>query len=158
MLKILSLVFLFFILTPGILWSYPKKTNKYSIALLHACVFAFVWYLIEIFSNTPMREGLAKNDKRLSFIIMQPDDKKDKEVERKIKQVHGNKIEISYTAISEKTKQKAKEKGREIKTSYHIALTKRDNKDEYEVEPITREDIMEMPNNQKINDFIKKYE
>jgi hypothetical protein len=89
---------------------------------------------------------------------MQPDDKKDKEVERKIKQVHGNKIEISYTAISEKTKQKAKEKGREIKTSYHIALTKRDNKDEYEVEPITREDIMEMPNNQKINDFIKKYE
>ncbi len=63
MLKILSLVFLFFILTPGILWSYPKKINKYSIALLHACVFAFVWYLIETFSNTPMREGLTEKDK-----------------------------------------------------------------------------------------------
>jgi hypothetical protein len=63
MIKILSLVFLFFILTPGILWSYPKKTNKYSIALLHACVFAFVFYLIETFSNTPIREGLTEKDK-----------------------------------------------------------------------------------------------
>jgi hypothetical protein len=30
---------------------------------LHACVFAFVFYLIEYFSNSPIREGLTEKDK-----------------------------------------------------------------------------------------------
>jgi hypothetical protein len=59
MFEIYVLGFVFFLLTPGILWSYAKKTNKYSIALLHAGVFAFVWYLI----HTPIKEGLTENDK-----------------------------------------------------------------------------------------------
>ncbi len=59
MFKIFVLGFLFFLLTPGILWTYAKKTNKYSIALLHAGVFAFVWYLI----HTSIKEGLTENDK-----------------------------------------------------------------------------------------------
>ena len=141
MIKHIIPLFLFFLLTPGILWTYSKKHNKYSIALLHACVFAFVFYLIE--SYTPIREGLAKNDKRLSFALTQ-DDVKDNELKRKIKKVYGAKTEIASSGKKEKKN--------------YIILSKRDNKDEFDIEPITREDIMEMPNNQKINDFIKKYE
>jgi hypothetical protein len=152
MCKILILVVLFVILTPGILWTYPKKTNKYSIALLHAFVFAFVLYLIETFSNTPIREGLEKNDKRLIFSFSR-DVKKDKAVEEKIKRVYGNKTAIIYQAEeSEKQKQKRKEKGQKIKTSYAVLLVhKNDDKSEYK--QITRDNIMEK-NNETINEFI----
>lgn len=60
MIQILSLVFLFFLLTPGILWSYPKKTNKYLIALLHAVLFAFIWHCVPGFN---IKEGMEKADK-----------------------------------------------------------------------------------------------
>ena len=67
MLKNIIPLILFFLLTPGILWTYSKKHNKYSIALLHAFVFAFVFYFInETFSNTPIREGM-KEIKGISF-------------------------------------------------------------------------------------------
>ena len=67
MLKHIIPLILFFILTPGILWSYSKKHNKYSIALLHACGFAFVFYFINTsFDNTIIREGL-NNIKGISF-------------------------------------------------------------------------------------------
>ena len=36
---------LFFVLTPGILVSLPPKGNKYTVALVHAIIFAIVWYL-----------------------------------------------------------------------------------------------------------------
>ena len=42
-----TLLSLFVILTPGILWSYAKKTDKYFIALVHAAIFAFVWSFIQ---------------------------------------------------------------------------------------------------------------
>jgi hypothetical protein len=57
MIQIISLVFLFFLLTPGILWSYPKKTNKYLIALLHAVLFAFIWHCVPGFN---IKEGMEK--------------------------------------------------------------------------------------------------
>ena len=63
---ILPLIFLFFILTPGILWSYPKKTNKYVIALLHAAAFVIIWnltqylamHLTRYLANRKIKEGL----------------------------------------------------------------------------------------------------
>ena len=98
MLKNIIPLILFFLLTPGILWTYSKKHNKYSIAILHACLFAFVFYFIQ--SNTPIREGLAKNNKRLGFKLFSGL-KKDKEVQRKIKQVHGEKTKIEFTSKKE---------------------------------------------------------
>jgi hypothetical protein len=61
MIQILTLVFLFFLLTPGILWSYPKKTNKYLIALLHAVLFVFIWHCVPGFNH--IKEGMEKADK-----------------------------------------------------------------------------------------------
>ena len=58
MLKNIIPLILFFLLTPGILWTYSKKHNKYSIAILHAFVFAFIFYFIQ--SNKPIREGMQK--------------------------------------------------------------------------------------------------
>jgi hypothetical protein len=60
---ILTIIFLFFLLTPGILWSYSKKTNKYSIAFLHASVFAFIWYFIHKQFN--IIEGME----RIEFVL-----------------------------------------------------------------------------------------
>ena len=56
MIEILALLFLFFILTPGILWTYPKKTNKYLIVILHAILFVFIWNCVLDFNNT--KEGM----------------------------------------------------------------------------------------------------
>lgn len=50
---VVTLLILFVILTPGILWSYAKKTDKYFIALVHAAIFAFVWSFIQ----PQIREG-----------------------------------------------------------------------------------------------------
>ena len=62
MIKILAPIILFFILTPGILWSYKKKTNKYVVALLHAVGFVLIWHLVEQyiihFRNTQFKEGM----------------------------------------------------------------------------------------------------
>ena len=102
MLKNIIPLILFFLLTPGILWTYSKKHNKYSIAILHACLFAFVFYFIQ--SNTPIREGLAKNNKRLGFKLFSGL-KKDKEVQRKIKQVHGEKTKIEFKSKKEDEKE-----------------------------------------------------
>ncbi len=152
MLKNIIPLILFFLLTPGILWTYSKKHNKYSIALLHAFVFAFVFYLIETFSNTPIREGLEKNDKRLGFMLFSGL-KKDKEVEIKIKQVYGNKTRIEYTSKKDEEKQK-----KENKEPINYIFMKRKDSKKSDGALITRDEIMEMPNNQKINNFIKANE
>lgn len=44
---VVTLLILFVVLTPGILWSYAKKTDKYFIALVHAAIFVFVWSFIQ---------------------------------------------------------------------------------------------------------------
>ena len=66
MIKILAPIILFFILTPGILWSYKKKTNKYVVALLHAVGFVLIWHLVEQyiihFRNTQFKEGMDPSD------------------------------------------------------------------------------------------------
>jgi hypothetical protein len=56
MIEILALLGLFFLLTPGILWSYPKKTNKYLIAIVHAVLFVFIWNVVLYFTHT--KEGM----------------------------------------------------------------------------------------------------
>ena len=56
MIEILALLCLFFLLTPGILWSYPKKTNKYLIAIVHAVLFVFIWNVVLYFTHT--KEGM----------------------------------------------------------------------------------------------------
>ena len=156
MLKNIIPLILFFLLTPGILWTYSKKHNKYSIAILHACLFAFVFYFIQ--SNTPIREGLAKNNKRLGFKLFSGL-KKDKAVERKIKQVYGNKTRIEYTSKKEdeKEEEKAKKKGRKAKEENFVFLMTKDDKTFNHVY-VTRDEIMEIPNNEKINNFIKANE
>ena len=159
MLKNIIPLILFFLLTPGILWTYSKKHNKYSIAILHAFVFAFIFYFInETFSNTPIREGLEKNDKRFGFKLFSGL-KKDKAVERKIKQVYGNKTRIEYTSKKEdeKEEEKAKKKGRKAKEENFVFLMTKDDKTFNHVY-VTRDEIMERPNNEKINNFIKANE
>ena len=52
-LKTISLLVLFYLLTPGILWSYRKKTNKYLIGFMHAFLFTIIWNVIQNF-----KEGL----------------------------------------------------------------------------------------------------
>jgi hypothetical protein len=89
MLKILILVILFFLLTPGILWTYSKKTNKYSIAILHACVFAFVFYLIEYFSNTPIREGM-QDIKGIKFGLKKDMEKDSAKINPRIEKIFKN--------------------------------------------------------------------
>ena len=80
MIKSLGTLFiLFFILTPGIFWSYAKKTNKYFIALLHAAIFAFIWSFIQ----PQIREGL-KESTSLEFKL-EKNMKTDKDVEKLLK-------------------------------------------------------------------------
>ena len=99
MLKQIIPLILFFLLTPGILWTYSKKHNKYSIAILHASLFAFVFYLIE--SYTPIREGMQKI-KGITFKLeksMETDDvrKKLRTILEKARKKYGNKLETSVT-------------------------------------------------------------
>jgi hypothetical protein len=47
---------LFFLLTPGILLTYRKKYNKYSIALAHAILFGLIYYFTRSIVNV---EGLT---------------------------------------------------------------------------------------------------
>jgi len=62
MIEILILIFLFFILTPGILLSYPKKTNKYLIGLLHAVLFTLIWNYLLNSKREGMDPAPAKNE------------------------------------------------------------------------------------------------
>jgi hypothetical protein len=39
------IVLLFVVLTPGILVSLPPKGSKYTVAITHAIVFGFVWWI-----------------------------------------------------------------------------------------------------------------
>lgn len=162
MLKNIIPLILFFLLTPGILWTYSKKHNKYSIAILHAFVFAFVFYFInETFSNTPIREGLEKNNKRLGFKLFSGL-KKDKAVERKIKQVYGEKTRIEYTSKKEDEKnkekrEKAKSSGKKANKENFVFMWTKDNKT-FNAVYVSRDEIMEMPDNKTINDFIKENE
>ena len=61
MIKYLSLIFLFFIFTPGILWSYPKKTNKYLVGLLHAVLFALSCKYVMNFTQEGMEQAKAES-------------------------------------------------------------------------------------------------
>ena len=82
MIKHIIPLFLFFILTPGILWTYSKKTNKYLIGLLHAVVFAFVCHFIQ--SRTPIKEGLNEI-KGLSFRLEKNMNNRD--IKKKLKEI-----------------------------------------------------------------------
>ena len=102
MLKNIIPLILFFLLTPGILWTYSKKHNKYSIAILHACLFAFIFYLIETFSNTPIREGMQKI-KGVKFGLKKDLENDSAEINPRIekffknaKKKYGNDLETSF--------------------------------------------------------------
>lgn len=55
MLGFLYLVALFFVLTPGILVTLPKKGSKYTVAVTHAAIFGAVYYFFGQFLR--IREG-----------------------------------------------------------------------------------------------------
>jgi hypothetical protein len=48
-------VVLFFVLTPGILLTLPPKSNKYTVAIVHAVVFGLILY----FSHFVVSEGMG---------------------------------------------------------------------------------------------------
>ena len=39
------IAFVFFILTPGIIVSFPPKRGKFTVAAVHALLFAFIWHV-----------------------------------------------------------------------------------------------------------------
>jgi hypothetical protein len=146
MLKNIIPLILFFLLTPGILWTYSKKHNKYSIALLHACVFAFVFYLIETFSNTPIREGLTDAEKNRIHFLLASNLKSDEGVRRKIKKEFGENTRIEYKEEDEKDKNKSQ-----------INMDVKDATDgSYFRKDISKPDIMTYPKEGKIKKFIKE--
>jgi hypothetical protein len=76
MIKHIIPLFLFFLLTPGILWTYSKKTNKYFIGLLHAVLFVFIWQYVPNFTREGMEQAKdkepAKDKKKvdnLTFVL-----------------------------------------------------------------------------------------
>jgi hypothetical protein len=90
---ILTHFVLFFLLTPGILWIYEKKTNKYFIALVHAFVFVIFFNLTEYFTNYMnkyfnYREGMEQESNTLKFVLA-TDLYNDTEVVDKIKAMDG---------------------------------------------------------------------
>jgi hypothetical protein len=66
-LKIIIMVALFVILTPGVFVRAPG--SKYVSALVHGALFAFVWYLISILY--PILEGNAAQSKALRISGLQ---------------------------------------------------------------------------------------
>lgn len=51
---------LFFLLTPGILLSLPSKGGKFTVAAVHAVVFAIVWHFTHRFVwKMSLHEGFA---------------------------------------------------------------------------------------------------
>ena len=100
---ILPLIFLFFILTPGILWSYPKKTNKYVIALLHAAAFVLIWnltqyltmHLTRYLANRKIREGLdeTKEEDEEPKVEKKDEPKVEKKDEPKVEKKDEPKVE-----------------------------------------------------------------
>lgn len=57
---------LFFLLTPGILLSIPKRGSKYTIAGVHALVFAVVWHFThkQVCKLSTQYEGMADEKKK----------------------------------------------------------------------------------------------
>lgn len=43
------IAFVFFILTPGIIVSFPPKRGKFTVAAVHALLFAFIWHVTHKF-------------------------------------------------------------------------------------------------------------
>ena len=51
-------IFLFFIFTPGIIFTFSKKISKRKNAMIHAFLFAFVFYFINTILDNNIYEGL----------------------------------------------------------------------------------------------------
>ena len=66
-LKVIIMVAVFVILTPGVFFHVPG--SKYVSALVHGALFAFVWYLISMFH--PVLEGNAAQSKALRISGLQ---------------------------------------------------------------------------------------
>jgi len=63
MLGLVLIAVLFFLLTPGILLSLPKKGSKYTVAATHAVVFVVVAYLLKrIFRTWENMEDMENTD------------------------------------------------------------------------------------------------
>ena len=59
---------LFFILTPGVLVSFPSKSGKFTVAAAHALVFALIWHFTYKFAlltsmNMYATEGFSEGAK-----------------------------------------------------------------------------------------------
>jgi len=55
---------LFFLLSPGVLLSLPSKGGKYTVAIVHAIVFAIVWHFTHKFVwKLSVSEGLTHKGK-----------------------------------------------------------------------------------------------
>lgn len=151
MIEILTLIFLFYLLTPGILWSYRKKTNKYLIGLLHAAVFAFIWNVIQNF-----KEGLVvsvsedEDEDKLPIalkFVLDTDLYSDPEVIAKINTMEGPPIIVGASQIRGPTKNKSS-----------LLFTNDKNKTS-KLDDLIKVDIVD-PTQKKINGFIdfhKKY-
>ncbi len=66
-LKVIMMVFIFVILTPGVFFRAPG--SKYVSALIHGALFAFVWYLTCMLH--PVLEGNAAQSKALRISGLQ---------------------------------------------------------------------------------------
>ena len=63
MLGLVLIAVLFFLLTPGILLSLPKKGSKYTVAATHAVVFVVVAYLLKrIFRSLENMEDMENTE------------------------------------------------------------------------------------------------
>ena len=54
--------FLFFLLTPNILLHLPKNGSKYTVAIVHACIFSFVILFVQEFINMYLYESINEED------------------------------------------------------------------------------------------------
>jgi hypothetical protein len=92
MIEIIYLIVLFFLITPGVLWSYSKKTNKYVIALVHASIFAMIWK----FSHKEGVKDKKKEKKRnvMEFLLLD-ELYKDEELKNKIRSTYPEPVRIA---------------------------------------------------------------
>jgi len=54
-------IFLFFIFTPGIIFTVSKKISKIKNAMIHAFLFSIAFYFINTFLDNNIYEGLISN-------------------------------------------------------------------------------------------------
>jgi len=64
MLEFLYLVALFFVLTPGVFLSLPKRASKYTVAATHAAIFLAVYYFTAKYVSS--MEGFAQPARNIS--------------------------------------------------------------------------------------------